>query len=164
MSPIHLSRITWRQNWPKFWIGVLGMKEDILRIGLSISEPQHCQAAQYTLWTGQDHHLWHQVKRLQNQRPTLVAPHDVSTSVKQIWIGNVLLLETFLVRFSPRPNPFGAKMLQVGFEFFKYIYLQDTSTILNREGSFSFRSLDAIESRNFNMSSCFSCWISGKVF
>ena len=33
------------------------------------------------------------VKRLQNQRINLVAPPDNSTSVKEIWIDNVLLLE-----------------------------------------------------------------------
>ena len=48
-------------------------------------------------------------KMLQNQRPTLVVPPDVSTSVKDIWIGNVLLLETFLVKFLPAPKPFWRK-------------------------------------------------------
>ena len=33
-----------------------------------------------------------------------------------------------------------------------------------RGGELSFRNLDAIESRNFIMSSCCSCWISGKGF
>ena len=45
-------------------------------------------------------------ERLRNQRPTLVVPPDVSTSVKEIWIGNVLLLETFLLQFLPAPEPF----------------------------------------------------------
>ena len=35
-------------------------------------------------------------ERLRNERPTLVVPPDVSKSVKEIWIGNVLLSETFL--------------------------------------------------------------------
>ena len=49
------------------------------------------------------------VERLQNQRPTLVVPPDVSTSVKDIWIGNVLLLETLLVKFLLAPKPFWHK-------------------------------------------------------
>ena len=48
-------------------------------------------------------------ERLRNQRPTLVVPPDVSTSVKDIWIGNVLLLETFLLKFIPAPEPFWRK-------------------------------------------------------
>ena len=51
----------------------------------------------------------HGAKRLRNQRSTLVVPPDVSTSVKEIWIGNVLLLETFLVKFLPAPEPFRHK-------------------------------------------------------
>ena len=49
------------------------------------------------------------LERLRNQRPTLVVSPDVSTSVKDIWIGNVLLLETFLVKFLPAPEPFWRK-------------------------------------------------------
>ena len=45
-------------------------------------------------------------ERLRNERPTLVVPPDVSTSVKKIWRGNVLLLETFLVKFLLAPEPF----------------------------------------------------------
>ena len=48
-------------------------------------------------------------ERLRNQRPTLVVPPDVSTSVKEIWIGNVLLLETFLLKFLPAPKGFGRR-------------------------------------------------------
>ena len=48
-------------------------------------------------------------KRLRNQRSTLVVPPDVSISVKEIWIGNVLLLETFLLKFLPAPEPFWRK-------------------------------------------------------
>ena len=48
-------------------------------------------------------------ERLRNQRPTLVVPSDVSTSVKEIWIGNVLILETFLLKFLPAPEPFRRK-------------------------------------------------------
>ena len=46
---------------------------------------------------------------LRNQRPTLVVSPDVSTSVKEILIGNVLLFETFLVKFLPAPEPFPRK-------------------------------------------------------
>ena len=48
-------------------------------------------------------------ERLRNQRPTLVVIPDVSTSVKQIWIGNVLLLENFLVKFLRAPELFWRK-------------------------------------------------------
>ena len=37
-------------------------------------------------------YIWILIERLRNQRPILVVPPDVSTSVKEIWIGNVLLL------------------------------------------------------------------------
>ena len=48
-------------------------------------------------------------ERLRNQRPTIVVPPDVSTSAKEIWIGNVLLLEKFLVKLLPAPEPFQRK-------------------------------------------------------
>ena len=48
-------------------------------------------------------------ERIQNQRTTLVVPHDFSTSVKEIWIGNVLLMETLLVKFLPAPERFPRK-------------------------------------------------------
>ena len=48
-------------------------------------------------------------ERLRNQRPTLVVPPDVSTSVKEIWIVNVFLLETLLVKFLASPEPFWRK-------------------------------------------------------
>ena len=54
----------------------------------------------YWCWTSE---------RLRNQRPTLVVPPDVSTSVKEIWIGNVLLLENFLVKFLSAPEHSGHK-------------------------------------------------------
>ena len=80
-------------------------------------------------------------ERLRNQRPTLVVPPDVSTIVKEIWIGNVLLLETFLVKFLPAPKPFQCKDA-LGWDWrFLYIYLQDPSTILNGEGIFRFGNL-----------------------
>ena len=64
------------------------------------------------------------LERLQNQSTTLVIPPDVSTSVKEIWIGNVLLLETFLVKFLPAPEPFWRKdALGWVWGFFIYIYL-----------------------------------------
>ena len=50
-------------------------------------------------------------ERLRNQRPTIVVRPDVSTSIKEIWIDNVLLLETFLLKFIPAPKPFRRKML-----------------------------------------------------
>ena len=62
-------------------------------------------------------------ERLQNQRPTLVVPPDVSTSVKEIWIGNVLLLEMFLVKFFPAPESFWRKDALGWFWGFLYIYL-----------------------------------------
>ena len=62
-------------------------------------------------------------ERLRNQRPTLVVPPDVSTSVKEIWIGNVLLLETFLVKFLPAPEPFRRKDALGWVWGFLYIYL-----------------------------------------
>ena len=49
------------------------------------------------------------LERLQNQSTTLVIPPDVSTSVKVIFIGNVLLLEKFLLKFLPAPKPFRRK-------------------------------------------------------
>ena len=48
-------------------------------------------------------------KEFRNQRRTLVVPPNVSTSVKDIWIGYVLLLENFLVKFLPAPEPFWRK-------------------------------------------------------
>ena len=48
-------------------------------------------------------------ERLHNQRPTLVVHPNVSTSVEEIWIGNVLLLETLIVKFLPAPKPFWRK-------------------------------------------------------
>ena len=94
------------------------------------------------------------IEKLQNQRPTLVVPPNVSTSVKDIWIGNVLLLETLLVNFLSVPVPFRRKdalgwvwgfLIYVLVGFFNYP---------ERGGELSFRNLDAIESRNFIMSSC----------
>ena len=62
-------------------------------------------------------------ERLRNQRPTLVVPPDVSTSFKDIWIGNVLLLETFLLKFLPAPEPFRRKDALGWVWGFLYIYL-----------------------------------------
>ena len=61
-------------------------------------------------------------ERLRNQSPTLVVPPDVSTSVKEIWIGNVFLLETFLVKFLPLPEPFRRKY-SLGWVWGFFIYL-----------------------------------------
>ena len=47
--------------------------------------------------------------RLQNHRPTLVVPPNVSTSVEVILICSLLLLETLLVKFLPAPEPFRRK-------------------------------------------------------
>ena len=105
-----------------------------------------------------------QTKRLQNQRPTLVVPPNVSTSVKEIWIGNVLLLETFLVKFLYTLEPFRRKDA-LGWVWGLVIYLFVGSfDNPERGGELSFRNLDAIERRDFIMSSCCSCWISGKCF
>ena len=59
---------------------------------------------------------------LRNQMPTLVVPPDVSTSIKNIWIGNVLLLETLLVKFLPVPEPFWRKYA-LGWVWGLFIYL-----------------------------------------
>ena len=83
---------------------------------------------------------------LRNQRPTIVVPPDVYTSVKEIWIGNVLLLETLLVKFLPVPEPFRRKI-------FIYLFVGSFDDP-ERGGELSFRKLDAIESRNFIMRSC----------
>ena len=45
-------------------------------------------------------------KRLQNQRPKVVVPTDISTSVKEILLGNVLLLETLIVNLLPASETF----------------------------------------------------------
>ena len=63
------------------------------------------------------------IEGLQNQRPTLVLPPDVSTSVKDIWIGNVLLLETLLIKFLLAPKPFQRKYTLGWVWEFLYIYL-----------------------------------------
>ena len=47
---------------------------------------------------------------------------DVSTSVKEIWIGNVLLLETFLLKFLPAPELFRRKDA-LGWVWVFFIYL-----------------------------------------
>ena len=49
------------------------------------------------------------IERIWNQRPTINVPPNVSTSVKEIWIGSVLLLDTLLVKFIPAPKPFWRK-------------------------------------------------------
>ena len=49
------------------------------------------------------------LERLRNQRSTLLVPPDVYTSVKEIWIVNVLLLENFLLKFLSTPEPFRRK-------------------------------------------------------
>ena len=61
-------------------------------------------------------------ERLRNQRPTHVVTSNVSTSVKDIWIGNVLLLETFLLKFLPAPEPFQRKDA-LGWVRVFYIYI-----------------------------------------
>ena len=92
-------------------------------------------------------------ERLRNQTPTLVVPTDVSSSVKEIWIGNVLLLENLLVKFLPASEPFLRKYaLGWVWGFLIYLfagYFDDPE----RGGELSFRKLDAIESRNFIMRS-----------
>ena len=62
-------------------------------------------------------------KRLRNQRSTLVVPPDVSISVKEIWIGNVLFLETLQVNFLPAPKLFWHKDALGWVWGFLYIYL-----------------------------------------
>ena len=99
--------------------------------------------------------------RLQNQRPTLVVPPDVSTSVNEIWIGNMLLLETLLVKYLPAPEPFPRKdALGWVWGFLIYLFVGSFNN-LERGGEILFRKLDEIESSNFFIS---SFWISGKGF
>ena len=63
-------------------------------------------------------------ERLRNQRPTLVVPPNISTSVKEIWIGNVVLLETLLVKFLPAPEPFRSEdALGWVWGFFIYLFV-----------------------------------------
>ena len=51
-------------------------------------------------------------------------PPDVSTIVKDICIGNVLLLETLLVNFLPAPEPFRRKdALGRFWRFFMYLFV-----------------------------------------
>ena len=98
-----------------------------------------------------------QIERLRNQRPTLVVTPDISTSVKEIWIGNVLLLETFLLKFLPAPEPFRRKDA-LGWVWGFFIYLSVGSfNDPEQGGGFSFRNIDATESRNVIMGSCFLC-------
>ena len=101
---------------------------------------------------------------LQNQRPILVVPPDVSTSVKEIWIGNVLILETLLVEFLPATKPF-LRIYALGWVwgFFIYLFLGPFDDP-EWGGELSFRKIDAIKSRNFIMSSCCYFWIFVKGF
>ena len=101
---------------------------------------------------------------LRNHRHTLVVPSNVSTSVKEIWIGNVLLLESLLVKFLPAPEPFWSKdYLGWVWRFFIYLFVVSFDDP-EQGGGVSFSKLDAIERRNFIMRSCCSCWMSGKGF
>ena len=93
------------------------------------------------------------IKRLQNQRPTLVVPHDVYISVKDIWIGNVLLLETFMVKFLSATETFWRKYaLRWVWGFLIYLFVGSFDDP-ERGGELLFWKLDAIESRNFIMRS-----------
>ena len=62
-------------------------------------------------------------KRLQNHRPTLVVPPDVTTSIKEISIGNVLFLESLLVKFLPTPKTLRRKYALEWVWEFSYTYL-----------------------------------------
>ena len=102
-----------------------------------------------------------QPESLRNLRPTLIVPPNVSTSVKEILIGYVLLLETLLVKFLPAPEPFRRKdALGWVWGFFIYLFV-GSSNDPERGGELLFRKLDEIESSNFFIS---SFWISGKGF
>ena len=97
------------------------------------------------------------IERLRNHRPTLVLPSDVSSSVKKIWIGDVLLLEIFLVKFLPTHKPFPRKdALGWVWGFFIYLFVGSFDDP-EQVGELSFQKLDAIESRDFIMSSWCSC-------
>ena len=81
-------------------------------------------------------------KRLRNQRPTLVVPPDVSTSVKEIWIGNVLLLETFLLKFLPAPRTLTAqRCFRVDLGIFIYLSVESFNNPEQGGGAFRFEIL-----------------------
>ena len=80
------------------------------------------QLLRRTIFCWQGILLLHSYERLRNQRPTLVVPPYVSTSVKEIWIGNVLLFETFLLKFLPATEPFRRKDA-LGWVWGFFIYL-----------------------------------------
>ena len=109
-------------------------------------------------------------ERLRNQRPTLVLPPDLSTSVKEIWIGNVLLLEGFLVNFLPAPKPFRRKdALGWVWEFFIYLFVGSfddpeqggglfvSESRYNREHEFYYELLLLL--LGFQQRLLISCWI-----
>ena len=117
----------------------------------------------------------HWYKKLRNQRPTLVLTPDVSTSVKEIWIGNVLLLETFLVKFLPAPEPFRLKdALGWVWGFFIYLFLGSfddpeqggggfvSESRCNREQEFYYEIL--LRMLDFQQRLLISCWIFNKGF
>ena len=77
---------------------------------------------------------------------------------------DVFVLETLIVNFLPAPKPFRRKdALGLVWGFFIYLFVGPFDNP-ERGGGLSFRNLAAIDSRNFIMSSCCSCWISGKNF
>ena len=114
-------------------------------------------------------------ERLRNQRPTLVLPPDVSTSVKEIWIGNMLLLETLLVNPPPLPKPFWHKYA-LGWVWGFYIYLFVGSfddpeqggeifvseSLCNQEQEFYYDLLFLL--LDFRQRILISCWIFDKGF
>ena len=123
---------------------------------------------------GQDIPFTHN-KRLRNQRPTFVVPPDVSTSVKEIWIGNVLLLETFLVKFLPAPEPFWCKdSLGWVWGFFIHLFVGSfddpeqggglfvSEFRCNREQEFYYELLLLL--LDFRQRLLISCWIFDKGF
>ena len=61
-------------------------------------------------------------QRLRNQRPALFVPPNVSKIIKEIWIRNVLFLETLLVKVVPTPKPFWRKDY-LGWVWGLYIYI-----------------------------------------
>ena len=114
-------------------------------------------------------------ERLRNQRPTLVVPPDVSTSVKDIWIGNVLLLETLIVKFLPAPEPFRCKdYFGWVWGFFIYLFVRSFDNperggelfVLeprcNREQEFYYELLLLL--LDFRQRLLISCWIFDKGF
>ena len=73
-----------------------------------------------------------------------MVPPDVSTSAELIWISNVLLLETLLVKFLPAPEPFQRKdPLGWFWGFYKYLFVGSFNNT-EQGGGLMFRNINLI--------------------